>query len=547
MGRGGEIRVVFPDEAGVERLGQHLAKPFSDEEIRPGIYSKNKKKEVEMDQKRNFGTVIMGIFLILIGAFFLFGRFFPFLNMDNLWPMIIVGVGAAFFAAMIMGGKTRGELAVPGSILTVIGLILLVMNVTDTWEAWAYCWALIIFAAGAGVWINGSWNDQPELRRKGMETMRTGLVLFFIFGVIMEFIFSLTEVHRQGSLLLWAVLLTLAGLLLLAVRLLRPLKADGEKGDLFWPVMMTGAGLLACLSYFGLLPAENLQRLWNLWPLLLIAAGVGILFRDRSRWIGLILGLAILAALLVVGLAGGQLGLPRGSSWNLGFGWTSCDGGSAEAVTGSGVRTEETRTISGVDRVELAIGADVEIRQGPEESLTITADDNLLPLLRTDVSGGRLTIDCKPGVNIQTVTPVKVTLVLTDLAELRLSSSGSVRVGPLTTADLGLLLSSSGDLTIDDVRADTITANLSSSGDLTVQGEADALEVNLSSSGSFQGEMLKVQTADASLTSSGDATLWVVSELQANLSSSGSLWYFGKPEIRQTTSSSGRLTAKGEK
>src|SRR5512136_1454245 len=101
-----------------------------------------------MDKNRNITVAIIGVVLILIGIFSLFGRYFVFLDMDNLWPLIVVVVGAVFFAVMVLGDKSRGGLAVPGSILVTIGLILFVMNLTDTWEAWSYCWALIVCASG---------------------------------------------------------------------------------------------------------------------------------------------------------------------------------------------------------------------------------------------------------------------------------------------------------------------------------------------------------------------------------------------------------------
>src|SRR4030042_2074868 len=149
-----------------------------------------------MDKNRNITGLIIGIVLVLIGIYSLFGRFFVFFNMDYLWPLIVVVVGAVFFVIMLLGDKSRGGLAVPGSILVTIGLILFVMNITDTWEAWSYCWALIICASGIGMWINGQWSNQAELKKRGFASLRSGLILFIIFGVIMEFIFSLSgEAH----------------------------------------------------------------------------------------------------------------------------------------------------------------------------------------------------------------------------------------------------------------------------------------------------------------------------------------------------------------
>jgi hypothetical protein len=140
---------------------------------------------------------------------------------------------------------------------------------------------LIIVGIGVGTLINGYWSDQPNLRKQGLGTIRAGLMIFLIFGVLMEFIFSVTGVSDRGNLLLWAILLTILGLFLLIARIFRLGMAEGERADLFWPVVMTGVGAITSLAYMGWLPEENLLMAVNLWPVLLIAAGLGILFGGR--------------------------------------------------------------------------------------------------------------------------------------------------------------------------------------------------------------------------------------------------------------------------
>ncbi len=499
-----------------------------------------------MEKNRNITGVIIGIVLVLVGIFSLFGRYFVFFNMDYLWPLIVVVVGVVFFAMMLLGDKSRGSLAVPGSILVAIGLILFVMNLTNTWEAWSYCWALIICASGIGMWINGQWSSQPELKKRGFATLRSGLILFIIFGVIMEFIFSVSGGARWGSLLLWSILLTLVGVYLLVTRIFKIGKPGTEQVDLFWPVLMIGIGLVGIFTQMNWMITDNLGRMANLWPVLLIVAGVGLIFRHRSPWIGAILGLILIAGVFVVGFAGAQLGLPSGVAWISGISQFQFEG-VGETITGSGKLMTETRTVSGVSRVELMIDANLEIQQGSQESLQVTADDNILPVLQTNVVGGKLNIRYQPTMNVRGIHQPKLVLTVKDLSSLRLSSSGTVTVGPLTTGNFEIDLTSSCNLTIQGIQADKITANISSSGDITIQGTANSLGLHVSSSGNFQARDLQVQKATVSLTSSGDVTLWVIESLDVQLSSSGNVAYYGNPAISQNISSSGRLIPKGDK
>ena len=500
-----------------------------------------------MDKNRNITGVIIGVVLVLIGIFSLFGRYFVFLNMDNFWPLIVVAVGAAFFVVMLLGDKSRGGLAVPGSILVTIGLILFVMNLTDTWEAWSYCWALIVCASGAGTWINGSWSDRPELKQRGFGTLRTGLILFIIFGVIMEFIFSLSGESRWGSLLLWSVLLSLVGVYLLVTRILKIGKPGSERVDLFWPLLMVGAGLAGIFAQLNWMTVDNIGRMVNLWPVLLIVAGVGLIFRTRSPWVGAALGLIVVAGVFVVGFAGAQLGLASGANWFSFVGPIQFGDGGRETITGSGNQITETRTVSGVSRVELMIDANLEIQQGTQESLLVTGDDNILPVLQTNVVGGKLNIRYQPQVNVRGFNRPKLVLTVKNLSELRLSSSGTVTVGQLTTGNFNLDLTSSCNVNIQGIQADKITTNISSSGDITIQGAANSLVLRVTSSGNFQAGNLKLLNANVILTSSGEVTLWVVESLNVNISSSGNIAYYGSPTIRQQITSSGQLISKGDK
>ncbi len=498
-----------------------------------------------MDNNRKSGGLVIGIILVALGALSLLGRFFTFMNWNNLWPLIVVAVGLAFIIGMLLGGKTLGGLAVPGSILITVGLILFVLNAINRWEAWSYAWALIICGVGAGTLINGYWSDQPNLRRQGLAAIRTGLTLFLVFGVLMEFIFAATGEMGWGNLLLWSILLAVLGLYLLVTRILRLGMAEGERADLFWPILMIGVGVVASLVYLRWLPEKNLGMLVNLWPLLLIVAGVGVLFRSRSPWMGAILGLLVVAVIFVVAFAGGRLGLS--SVPYLPFENGIIQIGDGEIVSGSGNVITENRPVSGFGRVRLEIPANLDIQQGSAEALSVSGEDNLLPLLITDVSGGELVIKFKPFTSARPTRPIEINLTVKNLDALALSSSGNVTVHPITTGDFHLGLSSSGKVEIEEIQADQITVDVSSSGEILVKGTANRLDLNITSSGSFDAGDLQVQDAQVRVSSSGEATIWVVENLDVNITSSGNIAYYGNPRVNQDITSSGRLISKGEK
>jgi len=79
---------------------------------------------------------------------------------------------------------------------------------------------------------------------------------------------------------------------------------------LFWPVVLIGAGVVALLFNAGWLDWDKVARLYQLWPLLLIALGVAIIFRGRLPRRLLSLFGAILLILVVVAVAGGIAAIP---------------------------------------------------------------------------------------------------------------------------------------------------------------------------------------------------------------------------------------------
>ncbi len=499
-----------------------------------------------MDKNRNVAGLVIGIVLIIIGILAFFGRYIILPDMDTLWPLVVIAVGAAFFIPILLGDKSRGGLAIPGSILVTIGVILYIMNRTDSWEAWSYCWALIMCAVGAGTWINGYVSAKPELQKKGLTTLRTGLVLFIIFGVIMEFIFSMSGEAHWGGVLLWSVLLILVGVYLLVTRLLQVRKPGGEQSDLFWPVLMIGLGLAAGISHLGGISGITFGSLFNLWPLLLIALGIGLIFRNRSPWVGLVLGTLIVVGIFVVVFAGGRLGLASGGNWISNISFIDF-GNSNQNLTASGRQMTQNRTANGVRSVNLATNVDLVIHQGATESLVVTGDEAILPVLLTNVSLGQMTIRYDPRYNIQDILRPKLVLTVKDLNGLKLSSSGNVTVGPLTTSTFNITLGSSCDVRIQGLHADRVSSRITSSGDIYIQGEADSLNLDISSSVNYQAGDLKVQTATIHMSSSADVTLWVVNTLNATITSSGNISYYGNPVIHQNNTSSGRLIPKGTK
>jgi hypothetical protein len=133
-----------------------------------------------MDRQRG-----IGIALVVLGAFFLLGQFVDVGAFA--WPFFVIVPGLVLLVAAFVGGRSAFPLAIPGSIVTTVGIILFVMNATNTFEAWAYAWGLVVAAAGFGTFLLGALQHDEKKQRDGLRTTWIGLVLFAAFGAFFQF------------------------------------------------------------------------------------------------------------------------------------------------------------------------------------------------------------------------------------------------------------------------------------------------------------------------------------------------------------------------
>lgn len=131
-------------------------------------------------------SIVAGIILIAVGAFFLALPLFPniagFVNISLQWPLIIVAVGFLFIVGALAGAP---GLAIPGSIIAGTGGILYYQNITGAWWTWSFLWTLYPGMVGIGIVIS------ETLQGHGRDGVRSGsrliifsLILFLIFGFI---------------------------------------------------------------------------------------------------------------------------------------------------------------------------------------------------------------------------------------------------------------------------------------------------------------------------------------------------------------------------
>lgn len=220
-------------------------------------------------------------------------------------------------------------------------------------------------------------------------------------------------------------------------------------------------------------------------------------------------------------------------------------GATARLVIGSGHVVRQTRAVSAFSEVSLEGSGSLTIEQTGTESLTIEAEDNVLPHITSSVEGDRLVLAENAGVFVGIFlprAPIHYILTVKHLTAIDVSGSGEVTMTRLNTSDLHLDISGSGSLTLDTLAATALDATISGSGDISVAGQIQRQGVTVSGSGSYRASDLASATAQVEVSGSGDVHVRVSNSLIARVSGSGNITYLGNPQVTSNVSGSGSVS-----
>jgi hypothetical protein len=206
----------------------------------------------------------------------------------------------------------------------------------------------------------------------------------------------------------------------------------------------------------------------------------------------------------------------------------------------------EQRTVSPFHAIKVSHGIELLIKQGSDESLAISADNNeQRDAVKTEVVNGELRIYIeqrmekwwqqlrKKGVRVKAYVSFK------NLDRIDGSSGSKTTIdGSLSGNDLSIDLSS-GALLNGDITVTTLDVDQSSGAKSTMGGRVQNLEVSASSGAHFYGYNLAAEKVKANASSGGKMELSVGKEMSASASSGGAINYKGEGSVSNVSTSSG--------
>jgi len=206
-------------------------------------------------------------------------------------------------------------------------------------------------------------------------------------------------------------------------------------------------------------------------------------------------------------------------------------------LRGSGKFVDESRAVEPFHAVEVSRGIQLQLAVGPQKALELHGEDNILPLVETEVRAGTLHVrfSSKASSISDSGVTVKVTAPQLDRIEASGGAGASGEVGPAET--LRAEASGGAELHLSGLSMKSVSLEASGGATLELAGRADEVELEVSGGARYPLQKLAAQKVridgsggcDGAVSASdsvrgsvsGGTSLKIVGGAKAHVSSSG--------------------------
>ncbi len=187
----------------------------------------------------------------------------------------------------------------------------------------------------------------------------------------------------------------------------------------------------------------------------------------------------------------------------------------SSGTKGSGKLASETRDVGRFSGVDVGGVFQVEITAQKEFGIEIEADDNLLPLIKTEVRGGVLIIETEQKVS--TNNPLRIRISALNIDNIEASGASKVTLAAVKNSEL---------------RVDTSGASK-----VNINGETANLTIEISGASAVDTENLRAENANVDASGASHVSVFAVNDLRSEASGASKIVYSGSPKNMEKKSS----------
>lgn len=196
-------------------------------------------------------------------------------------------------------------------------------------------------------------------------------------------------------------------------------------------------------------------------------------------------------------------------------------------------------------RVSVQQSITLYISQGKTEGITVEADDNIIPYIKTEIKNGQLNIFLDPEVIVRGYTGNECFRVHACYHGYKRGGCGRLEgSSPFTVNKLEIVASGAGSVKLE-VKGSEVDVEASGAARLELKGEVEQFDLEMSSAATLKAWELRVKNCDAEISGAAKAEVSISGQLEAEISSAGILIYDGTPRItKQNVTGRGTLVKR---
>lgn len=215
-----------------------------------------------------------------------------------------------------------------------------------------------------------------------------------------------------------------------------------------------------------------------------------------------------------------------------------------DSILGSGVVVTEIREVGSFDGITISGEGTVVVVQADVPSVTVRSDDNLLPLITTEVSGSTLFLGKAPNApDLDPTDGVHVQIDAPFVSAIGITGAGSISVSDLTAERLLIRLAGTGNIDVTGLDATMLNVDGSGVGSITVAGRTNSQVVMVAGTVAYRSAELESVVADIDTNSLATLVVRVREELDITLRGIGGVEYYGSPTVTSEITGSGQIQA----
>ncbi|WP_345953146.1 head GIN domain-containing protein [Mucilaginibacter sp. PAMB04168] len=201
-------------------------------------------------------------------------------------------------------------------------------------------------------------------------------------------------------------------------------------------------------------------------------------------------------------------------------------------IKGSGKQVSENRNISKFSKLEISGGFKINLKQDSSYTLSVTADENLMKYIRTEVSGNKLKLYTRK--NFCSESPIMLNVGIGQLEEIK--GSGAVELvseGRINAQNFKMSFSGASKIDMDLSVADLQT-EASGATQINLKGQAASHTLKVSGVGKLHAFDFVVGNYNIKTSGSGNCEINVLKSLITHTSGVANIQYKGNPSNVET-------------